>query len=226
MFDEIKVIAADKSSDPPLLPTLGKKIPVRWDELREAGFEGMTKDQKEKVFKDVERKDKERRRMGEEELYNDLLRSGYNCSQKKEITQLKKDGRSVGAIWAKAVHCVSCGDLRDILQNRNHSDVGERTAAKRGISYCCKKELCSTYEGYCIFTGSRHNKSGVKIIDAISFLETQGNVYIVGDLIFLRPEVIGELMAKLVDHFLKKRVLRNDILNAVQNFLSEEKYEN
>ena len=235
VFDKIKVIAADKSSDPPLLPTLGGKIPVRWgalflliDELRKAGFEGMTKDQKEKVFKDVEQKDKERRRMGEEELYNDLLRSGYNCSQKKEITQLKKDGRSVGAIWAKAVHCVSCGDLRDILQNRNHSDVGERTASKRGMVHCRMKELCSTYQEYCIFTGLKHNKEGgVNIIDAINFLETQGNVYIVGDLIFLGPEVIGELMAKLVDHFLKDRVLNEEriITKAVDDFLRNDSCE-
>ena len=60
--------------------------------------------------------------------------------------------------------------------------------------------------------------------DAMVFLETQGDVYMVGDLIFLSPEVIGELMAKLVDHFLKDRVLSKiglEMTTHVEDFVNQ-----
>ena len=83
------------------------------------------------------------------------------------------------------------------------------------------EELCTLFDEYCAFVEKEDGADGINVRDAMVFLETQGDVYMVGDLIFLSPEVIGDLMAKLVDHFLKDRVLNEErkITKAVEAFL-------
>ena len=63
--------------------------------------------------------------------------------------------------------------------------------------------------------------------DVMVLLETQGNVYMVGDLIFINPEVVGKLMVKLVDHSLKERVLNNDseMMEALEGISTEDNCE-
>ena len=91
-----------------------------------------------------------------------------------------------------------------------------------GMVYCCMAELRILFNEYCIFAEKKYGEEEINMRDAMVLLETrQGNVYMVGDMIFvINPEVVGELMAKLVDHSLKERVLNNDseMMEALEGF--------
>ena len=91
-----------------------------------------------------------------------------------------------------------------------------------GMVYCRMAELRTLFNEYCIFAEKKYGEEEINMRAAMVLLETrQGNVYMVGDMIFvINPEVVGELMAKLVDHSLKERVLNNDseMMEALEGF--------
>ena len=199
IFDEIKAIAGDESN-PPLLPTLHQKIPVRWgtlysmiDELRDVGIEEMEY-RKAEIFENKKRKDAEQKCKQAKELVHDMMKGKYDIPG-----EVHRNGKR--AEW---------------------TDEEKSTYRKSGI-YCRMEELCTFINEYCADVGKENGVEGINVRDAMVFLESQGDVYMVGDLVFLSPDVIGELMAKLVDHFLKYRVLGNDsdISRAVEDFVKE-----
>ena len=87
-----------------------------------------------------------------------------------------------------------------------------------GIAYCRISEFQGLFEDYCAYKTSKDANAIVSPLvlnDALHLYEAQGDIYISGDLIFLNPTLIADLMKALMDHTLTTKRLKSQEFRSV-----------
>jgi GTPase SAR1 family protein len=150
-----------------------------------------------------------------------ILAKILELSKRKDL--LPSVGQPVPERWAKLYRLIDAKraygeidnkELIRIVQGDGKINQGSENA---GTFYYKRSKLKTLFQEFCSFVGI--DASGMNINDALYLLEAQGGIYSHGDLVFLQPKFVGDIMAALTDHRLNEDELRtsqslkNEILN-------------
>jgi GTPase SAR1 family protein len=148
-----------------------------------------------------------------------ILAKILELSKRKDL--LPSVGQPIPERWAKLYRLIDARRAYDDIENEELFRIVQgdgkinQSSENAGTFYYKRSKLQTLFQELCVFDGT--DATGMNIDDALSLLEAQGGIYTHGDLIFLQPKFVGEIMAALTDHRLAEELrtsqsLKNDIL--------------